>query len=359
MLRATCVPPVSHSAAIETTDGHSTAPLSPVNRWNWARQVQDDERLGLVAIAVAFALARFHNSTNGLTCPSVRTIMAKAHAKERAVRDAIKELIASGHLLARRRGPTSSNYTLVLKAAPDAGHDGAEAAPATPTATRERHGMTQERHLMPQRPAPHAAKQGREQISTNRTDGLDVLRDVGEEVRPDVGRAAGSDARSDARREGALADLETERLARRVQRASDRPWRLDNARRDVVDAVTAVGVEKVRAFADGQRDASAPPWELRRRLAALGAGSVNADDPAPGNTPAPSDALDTAGMSEPMRTALRLLSQADTSTRLRWHRQSGSPAQLRHLTAWAPSIALEFLAEEHPSVHATLCRGAA
>ncbi|MCW2244632.1 hypothetical protein M2352_000223 [Azospirillum fermentarium] len=186
-----------------------------------------------MAVAVAAVLARFHNSQTGLTCPSLDSITRLAGFCERSVRKAIAALIRAGLLIVTRRRAQTSLYSLRLKAAPGAGSDNRGIAPEALSADDEWHPVLAV-------PAPSAAKQGKEPLPTGR---------VGVSTEP--------------------ADLEAERLARRIQQASSTPWRLDNARRDTLEAIRRAGIDAVHAEAERLRGAGLAAWQVRQRLEAL------------------------------------------------------------------------------------------
>ncbi|ASG21557.1 hypothetical protein [Nitrospirillum viridazoti] len=139
-------------------------------------------------------------------------------------------------------------------------------------------------------------------------------------------------------------------MARRIQQASATPWRLENARRDVLDAVGRVGADLVRALAERLVGCGLQAWEVRRELEGLGGAHQQREgsaDPASGARP-----LDPVSA-----YAIQAMEGLDASRRLRWHgcaRSAGVRAPMFDLREWVPVIAGEFLATEQPRVWARL-----
>lgn len=308
-MRVTCVLRQNTQTELSSADHQPTAGLSPVNRLIWLGQVQDAE-LGGVANAVAAALIRFHNAQTGLTYPSLSSLGRMAGFKERSVRTAIRALEASGLLGVTRRRARTSLYTLRLKPAQGAAWiDSAPASDADQPADI--------RQEAPVEPACGAAKQGKEPF-TDRKD------------KPTV-----------------PADLDAERLARRVQQTSRSPWRLDNARLAVLEAIDRVGVDAVKALADQMVGVDLRAWEVRRRLEAL-TPSPSVSAPAPAPRPAPGA---TSSPSPTAAFATRVMEQADPFHRCRWHQRArmvGVKAPMYDTAAWVPAIAADFLSSDHP-----------
>ncbi|MEA1649854.1 hypothetical protein UAJ10_12615 [Nitrospirillum sp. BR 11164] len=309
-MRVTCVRDQSAPTPFSWAGPNPTAGLSPVNRLRWLEQVQDAD-LGGIVVAVAAALIRFHNSQTGLTCPSLESIVRVAGFCERSVRKAITALVEGGFLRVTRRQARSSHYGLALKPAPGAGQEPAEAAGDTPS-------WSADRQEAPALPAPGAAKQGKETSCAGR------------------GITPGA------------TDLEVERLARRIQQASATPWQLDNARRDVLDAVGRVGADLVRGLAERLAGQGLQAWEVRRELEGLAVARQRCEESA--------GTMAIARPLEPVAAyAVQTMEGLDASCRLRWHaraRRAGAQAPMFELREWVPAIADEFLATEQPRVWA-------
>ena len=225
---------------------------------------------------------------------------------------AIRALEASGLLGVTRRQARTSLYTLRLKPA-----QGAAWINSTPAPDADQ--PADIRQEAPVEPAGGAAKQGKEPILTDRKDKRTVP-----------------------------ADLDAERLARRVQQTSRSPWRLDNARQAVLEAIGRAGVEAVKALADQMAGADLRAWEVRRRLEAL-----TPSTPIPAPTPVTPLASDTASCppSPTAAFAIRVMEQADPFHRCRWHQRArmlGVKAPMYDAAAWVPAIAAEFLSSDHP-----------
>lgn len=316
-MRVTCVRDQSAPTPLSWAGPNPSAGLSPVNRLRWLEQVQDAD-LGGIVVAVASALIRFHNSQTGLTCPSLERIVRVAGFCERSVRKAITALVEGGFLRVTRRQARSSHYGLALKPALGAGQDPVETAVDAPT-------WGADQHEVPPLPAPGAAKQGKETSCTGRR------------VTP-----------------GAT-DLEVERLARRIQQASATPWRLENARRDVLDAVGRVGADLVQGLAERLVGRGLQAWEVKRELEGLGTVHQQRE----GST---CPVVSAPPLDPVTAYAVQAMGGLDASRRLRWHsraRSVGARAPMFKLREWVPTIANEFLAMEQPRVWTLLQEGRA
>lgn len=139
------------------------------------------------------------------------------------------------------------------------------------------------------------------------------------------------------------ADLEAERLARRIQQASSTPWRLDNARRDTREAIRRAGIAAAHAEAERLRGAGLPAWQVRQRLEALTA------PPSAGASIAPPVTVKAA--SPAVAFALRMMEQTSPSVRSQWHHRAcraGATARMFTAEGWVPFIAADFLSADHP-----------
>jgi Helix-turn-helix domain len=233
---------------------------------SWMREVRANDSLPSSRKTVAWALATYHNSRNGWTFPSLRTLARDCRIAPGTVIDAYRDLEAAGHLEHVERweagGRRSHQYVLRLQGEAGAGgvfrssQQGCSDPANTPVQIQATE-LTQANDKA-ERPgaAPEAAPTAAEPEPA---------------PPPPPAPPLPPESAAPPPAPPPISAGQLDRLARRAQQlANGRGWRLDNARAAVGRAVNRAGSDAVDRLVSKLEDGDRlPAWAIQARLGDL------------------------------------------------------------------------------------------